>query len=1016
MKSSRFLTALAILLAFAIMPRFAMGASDTWTGANGTGDFNDPLNWLGGQVPGNTSSGATATTDNATFNSTSSLPINIDAGRTVARFIFDTGVGPLTFTGNKLYVYGGNMILNSGSVANSITYMMDITGSTNNRTFAFSGVTGGAAGVPGVHHIVFGNLTAGGSGASGGTINATNLGGSVLIRGVISDPSGTARTAVVSDHYNSMVWLKGANTFTGGVGNLFRSMIIFDSVTPIGGSASSLGIAVAGNTTLSDVVATDPGGLHYVGRDPAGHATDRRINMNYGAGNGTTLGAYGVGPLTWNGEITSTMSNATQRFNNLILTGTSEQANAVGVISDSSNSTLGFPNRTYLTKLGGGTWVLTAANTYSGFNTTNGLTMDNSGTVLRAGKLVLDFAAATAPTSNILPSTVPALFYDGVLAIRGKDGTANSQTLDDIRLREGYTSIEIEPGASGGTVTVNLGALSRKSSVQTWPQATGTTHTGSVLNISNPSGATVTTAHTETTNGVLTINATSFVTANKTDWATLSGSNIVALGSYQTDTNPANWVASDNVSLGGNPDANVAANTTINTLRFTGSSTLGLDGNLTIGAGGILVTGTGAVNITGGNLIGGGNQTNRELIVVQNNTAQAVTISATLRNGTGNTHLTKAGPGTLILSGTNNGTGGYGETNLSDGVLAVASLSNLGRANIRFAGGQLGLMGDDLTLTRGTAAGNFQVVGSWGFAAYGGTRTVNLVVTSSVLSLDPTAAGGTGELLLSAPDADGKIIVASSSANAILSVGGTAGLLAGIRVFNGAADVDAEISAPLTVSGGNNTAKGGIIKVGAGVLQLSGNNTYNGPTIVAEGGLIVTGSNPNSVLHEVWSGAWLGGTGMISSLEIHPGAKLAPGTSIGTLSTQDNGNGYFLWNGEASGSEPGQLQFELSTTDNTSDRLNLGTSEFLKGTGSVFKFDFMGGGKAGEAYTLVQFGSTTFADASEFSYENLGAGLSGAFTLNSNDLVFTVIPEPGTVGMVLAGLALMALRRCRMRG
>lgn len=75
---------------------------------------------------------------------------------------------------------------------------------------------------------------------------------------------------------------------------------------------------------------------------------------------------------------------------------------------------------------------------------------------------------------------------------------------------------------------------------------------------------------------------------------------------------------------------------------------------------------------------------------------------------------------------------------------------------------------------------------------------------------------------------------------------------------------------------------GGLIKLGNGVLNLAGKNTYKGDTSVLEGMLIVNGSIPNSTT-SLFSGTVLKGTGIVGPLIINKGAILAPGNSMGTL-------------------------------------------------------------------------------------------------------------------------------------
>jgi len=98
-------------------------------------------------------------------------------------------------------------------------------------------------------------------------------------------------------------------------------------------------------------------------------------------------------------------------------------------------------------------------------------------------------------------------------------------------------------------------------------------------------------------------------------------------------------------------------------------------------------------------------------------------------------------------------------------------------------------------------------------------------------------------------------------------------------------------SAQLTL-GGNDASttfsgvlagNGQLITTGTGTLTLSGTNTFTGTTTVSGGGLNVLGTLLSSVTAE--SGARLGGTGTYGAISVGDGAVLAPGNSIGALTT-----------------------------------------------------------------------------------------------------------------------------------
>jgi autotransporter-associated beta strand protein len=194
-------------------------------------------------------------------------------------------------------------------------------------------------------------------------------------------------------------------------------------------------------------------------------------------------------------------------------------------------------------------------------------------------------------------------------------------------------------------------------------------------------------------------------------------------------------------------------------------------------------------------------------------------------------------------------------------------------------------------------------------------------------------------------------------------------------------------------------------KGGSGTLTLSGANDYTGDTTVAVGTLRVnntTGSGTGSGDVFVDPGATLAGSGSLDG-NLFVGGILAPGNSIGTLTV----DGDATWAGLSGDA----WRFELGP-GGTSDRLSIG-GDFLAGTGTNFTFNFLDSGTTPDTYVLVDWDGATSFEVEDFDYVALGEGLTGAFALNGNQLEFTVVPEPATSILIVAGALGLALGRRR---
>ena len=209
----------------------------------------------------------------------------------------------------------------------------------------------------------------------------------------------------------------------------------------------------------------------------------------------------------------------------------------------------------------------------------------------------------------------------------------------------------------------------------------------------------------------------------------------------------------------------------------------------------------------------------------------------------------------------------------------------------------------------------------------------------------------------------------------------------------------------------------GALAVSGGTLELTSANSYSGDTWVHSGILLVnnpSGGATGTGTLRVSAGATLAGTGFISSSTIISGS-LAPGESIGTLTvtndlTWNSGNAWLFELGTAA---PSLADSTLGLS--TQDELTItGTSsDFLKGSGSNWAFDFAGAGSDGW-YRLVDWDGSTNFTTLDFTAQNLAAGKSATFFIDdsSTALYVQVIPERSTI-MMLGLTLVLTLRRRR---
>jgi hypothetical protein len=208
-----------------------------------------------------------------------------------------------------------------------------------------------------------------------------------------------------------------------------------------------------------------------------------------------------------------------------------------------------------------------------------------------------------------------------------------------------------------------------------------------------------------------------------------------------------------------------------------------------------------------------------------------------------------------------------------------------------------------------------------------------------------------------------------------------------------------------------------IEKTGNGTLALTysggAGNSFTASAFNVRAGTLLVNNTGNTTASaaavNIFSGATLTGAGRITGATTISGI-LAPGNGIGTLTVAND----VTWNGSLLGGGPTtNWKFELGATS-TADLLNItGVSgNFIKGAGSVFRFDFLGSTATGTFKLVDWVGTTTFTIA-DFSYTNLGPGLKGSFQFNGSQLEFVSqnkgipsITTPPTASAITVGQAL----------
>lgn len=733
------------------------------------------------------------------------------------------------------------------------------------RTLSISGSSvtygGGGGGGGSIGHAGFGN-TAGGAGGAGGGGTGGNWDNSVPAAAGTANTGGggggSAYAGAGTEQFNAaaggsgivIVRYAGAQVATGGtatVGTGSSAGYTVHTFTTTGTSAltfngsvfSSLGATLTGQITgTGNLTYTSPGTLtlsasnSFTGTTRAAAGT-----LQIGVADALANSTLNLDPADSGTVAFSAPAGTVYRLGGLAGSKALALGNGSLMVGGNNASTTfsgGISGTGGLTKLGTGSLTLTGTSSYAGGTVVSAGSLIGTTDAIRGGivnNATVEFAQATSG------STTGGMTGTGALV---KSGTG-AATL------AGTTAVT-------GAITVNAGRL---------VIANNASGSNGIVTLANVAGA------------VLDVQTGNLDVPRVAGGGTAGGNVVIGNGTLtiRESSNDRNIFYSGVISGGGglqmagtgalrlrNQQA-YSGPTTVSSgylvASITTDNTLSAASPLSIASGAFVdisnrpqtvagLSGTGGLySFTGDGGSGG-------VLTVAVASGSSFVFAGGLGSGYPNFSIVKAGAGTQTLSGANTFTGGVA---INDGVLAVGSSGALASSGaISFGGGTLRYTSGNATDYSGrfsTAAGQQYAIDTNGRSVAFGTALTSaggsLVKSGSgtlTLGASATYSGATtvqgGTLATSGVNrlpTSGTVTIAPTAAlvlggaQTVASISGSGAIQLGVHTLTTG-------SASSTFAG-RISGNGGLTKVGAGTLTLSGSNSFTGDTLVNGGTLVL---------------------------------------------------------------------------------------------------------------------------------------------------------------------------------